>query len=108
MRTRSSSSSNRLWLAASLLGASACVRAARSDGPASTLPGSPGLLLTGAFESRWRGCAATPSTGHGGDVSLVHPPDLGIRGNTHFMFSDLNNPQIADLLSSFLAQKHLD
>jgi pimeloyl-ACP methyl ester carboxylesterase len=45
---------------------------------------------------------------HGGDVTLVHLPDLGIRGNTHFMFSDLNNLQIADLLSSFLAQKHLD
>jgi len=45
---------------------------------------------------------------HGGDVTLVHLPDLGIRGNTHFMFSDLNNIQIADLLSSFLAQKHLD
>ena len=45
---------------------------------------------------------------HGGDVTLVHLPDLGIRGNTHFAFSDLNNVQIADLLSSFLAQKHLD
>jgi hypothetical protein len=45
---------------------------------------------------------------HGGDVTLVHLPDLRIRGNTHFAFSDLNNVQIADLLSSFLAQKHLD
>ncbi len=45
---------------------------------------------------------------HGGDVTLVHLPDLGIRGNTHFMFSDLNNLQIADLLSKFLAEKQLD
>ncbi|HYS82438.1 MAG TPA: hypothetical protein VEM76_17140 [Anaeromyxobacteraceae bacterium] len=45
---------------------------------------------------------------HGGDVTLVHFPDLGIRGNTHFMFSDLNNLQIADLLSRFLAEKRLD
>jgi hypothetical protein len=45
---------------------------------------------------------------HGGDVTLVHLPKLGIRGNTHFPFSDLNNLQIADLMSQFLKQKGLD
>ena len=45
---------------------------------------------------------------HGGDVTLVHLPELGIRGNTHFAFSDLNNLEIADLMSKFLAQKKLD
>ncbi len=45
---------------------------------------------------------------HGGDVTLVHLPDLGIRGNTHFAFSDLNNLEIADLMSKFLEQKKLD
>jgi len=45
---------------------------------------------------------------HGGDVTLVHLPDLGIRGNTHFPMSDLNNVQIADLLSRYLAEKKLD
>jgi hypothetical protein len=44
----------------------------------------------------------------GGDVTLVHLPELSIRGNTHFPFSDLNNLQIADLLSDFLKTKHLD
>ena len=44
----------------------------------------------------------------GGDVTLVHLPALGIRGNTHFPFSDLNNLQIADLLSAYLKQKGLD
>jgi hypothetical protein len=44
----------------------------------------------------------------GGDVTLVHLPDLGIRGNTHFAFSDLNNLEIADLMSKFLEQKKLD
>ncbi len=29
-------------------------------------------------------------------------------GNTHFAFADLNNVQIADLRSRFLAGKHLD
>lgn len=45
---------------------------------------------------------------HGGDVTLVHLPEIGIRGNTHFPFSDLNNVQIADLLSKFLKEKGLD
>lgn len=45
---------------------------------------------------------------HGGHATLVHLPDLGIRGNTHFPFSDLNNVQIADLLSDFLAKHGLD
>lgn len=45
---------------------------------------------------------------HGGDVTLVHLPEMGIRGNTHFPMSDLNNLQIADLMSKFLADKGLD
>jgi hypothetical protein len=45
---------------------------------------------------------------HGGDVTLLHLPEIGIRGNTHFPFSDLNNLQIADLMSKFLAEKSLD
>ena len=44
----------------------------------------------------------------GGDVTLVHLPDIGIRGNTHFPFSDLNNLAIADQLSKFFAEKGLD
>ena len=42
---------------------------------------------------------------HGGDVTLVHLPEIGIKGNTHFPFSDLNNVEIADLVSRFLAEK---
>ena len=45
---------------------------------------------------------------HGGDVTLVHLPTIGIKGNTHFPFSDLNNIQIADLVSKFLTDKKLD
>lgn len=45
---------------------------------------------------------------HGGDVTVVHLPDIGIKGNTHFPMSDLNNVQIADLVSKFLAEKKLD
>lgn len=45
---------------------------------------------------------------HGGDATVVHLPEVGIRGNTHFLFSDLNNVRLADLMSKFLAEKHLD
>ncbi|UHD47845.1 alpha/beta fold hydrolase [Aureimonas altamirensis] len=45
---------------------------------------------------------------HGGDARLVHLPEIGVRGNTHFLMSDLNNVQIADLVSRFLAEKKLD
>jgi pimeloyl-ACP methyl ester carboxylesterase len=45
---------------------------------------------------------------HGGDARLVHLPTIGIRGNTHFVFSDLNNVEIADLVSMFLAEKRLN
>jgi len=44
----------------------------------------------------------------GGDVTLVHLPEIGIRGNTHFPFSDLNNLEIADQMSKFLEKNNLD
>ena len=45
---------------------------------------------------------------HGGDAQLVKLPDLGIFGNSHFSFTDLNNVQIADLVSDWLNSKGLD
>jgi pimeloyl-ACP methyl ester carboxylesterase len=45
---------------------------------------------------------------HGGDARLVHLPAIGIRGNTHFLMSDLNNVQIAELVAKLLAEKKLD
>lgn len=45
---------------------------------------------------------------HGGDVTVVHLPEIGIHGNTHFPFSDLNNLEIADLMSNWLTEKGLD
>jgi hypothetical protein len=44
----------------------------------------------------------------GGDVTVVHLPEVGIKGNTHFPFSDLNNLQVADLMSTWLTKKGLD
>ena len=45
---------------------------------------------------------------HGGDVTAIHLPDIGIHGNTHFPMSDLNNIKIADQMSKFLSEKKLD
>ncbi len=62
----------------------------------------------------WRAClqmarqwAATVNK-YGGDVTVVHLPEAGIKGNTHFPFSDLNNVEIADHLSAWLKDKKLD
>lgn len=45
---------------------------------------------------------------HGGDVTIIHLPDVGLKGNTHFPMSDLNNIEIANLLTSWLKIKGLD
>ena len=41
----------------------------------------------------------------GGDVTVVHLPERGIRGDARFPFSDLNNVQVADEVSRFLSEK---
>jgi pimeloyl-ACP methyl ester carboxylesterase len=44
---------------------------------------------------------------HGGDAQLILLPELGIYGNTHAPFADLNNLEIAALLEGFLKEKGL-
>ncbi|MCW3485156.1 alpha/beta hydrolase [Chitinophaga nivalis] len=73
------------------------------DSP-STNPGQEQWRVFLAVARRWRDVVNR----YGGDVTLVHLPEIGIHGNTHFPFSDLNNMQIADHLSAFLRQKGLD
>ena len=38
----------------------------------------------------------------GGDATVVNLPDLGIIGNSHFMFQELNNKEIADHIEAWL------
>ena len=45
---------------------------------------------------------------YSGDASLLRLPDVGIYGNTHVPFLDLNNLEVADLMSEFLHEKGLD
>lgn len=70
----------------------------------STNPGQEQWRVFLEVARRWRDAVNR----HGGDVTLVELPAIGIRGNTHFPMSDLNNVQIADHLSAWLRQKGLD
>ena len=45
---------------------------------------------------------------HGCNAELIHLPDIGIRGNTHFLMSDLNNEEIAYLTQKWLKKQNLD
>ena len=67
-------------------------------------PGQDGWRVRLAMARLWRDAVNR----RGGDVTVVHLPEIGILGNTHFPFSDLNNVQIADELSKFLSAKKLD
>jgi hypothetical protein len=67
-------------------------------------PGQDGWRVRLAMARLWRDVVNR----WGGDVTVVHLPEIGIRGNTHFPFSDLNNLQIADLMSQFLEKTGLD
>ena len=67
-------------------------------------PGQDGWRARLEMARLWRDCVNK----HGGDVTVVHLPEIGIKGNTHFPFSDLNNIEIADLMSGWLKEKGLD
>lgn len=70
----------------------------------SSNPGQDGWRVRLAMARLWRDAVNK----YGGDVSVVHLPEIGIRGNTHFPFSDLNNLEIADLMEKWLMEKGLD
>ena len=67
-------------------------------------PGQDGWRVRLAMARLW----ADAVNRHGGDVTVVHLPEIGIHGNTHFPFSDLNNVTIADVLATWLKEKGLD
>lgn len=67
-------------------------------------PGVDGWRARLAMARKWRDVINK----HGGDATVVHLPEIGIKGNTHFPFSDLNNTAIANLMSNWLKEKKLD
>lgn len=44
---------------------------------------------------------------YGGDVEIISLPDIGIKGNTHFMMADLNNRQAVDEMERWMKEKGL-
>ena len=44
----------------------------------------------------------------GGDCTVVNLPDLGVTGNSHFMFQEENNGLIADYIAAWLESKGLN
>ncbi|UWS31863.1 alpha/beta hydrolase [Erwinia pyrifoliae] len=69
----------------------------------SAMPAQDSWRVRLAMARQWRDVVNQ----HGGDVKVIHLPEIGITGNTHFPFSDLNNVQIADRVSQFLKEKNL-
>lgn len=67
-------------------------------------PGQDGWRARMEMARKWRDAV----NAKGGDVTVVHLPEIEINGNTHFPFSDLNNVEIADLMSAWLTEKGLD
>lgn len=67
-------------------------------------PGADGWRARLEMANLWRDTVNK----YGGDVTVIHLPEIGIKGNTHFPFSDLNNLEIADLMSEWLEKKGLD
>ncbi|MBO6265421.1 MAG: hypothetical protein J6M57_05375 [Acidaminococcaceae bacterium] len=45
---------------------------------------------------------------HGGDATLVHLPEIGIKGNSHFLMQEKNNDEIMRLALAWLKKKGLD
>lgn len=62
----------------------------------------------------WRNVLATARqwakvvNAYGGDATIVYLPDAGIKGNTHFIMSDLNNKVIVEHLTGWLNRKGLN
>ncbi|QEE29621.1 alpha/beta fold hydrolase [Terriglobus albidus] len=67
-------------------------------------PGQDGWRVRLEMARKWRDTV----NHYGGHVTVIHLPEVGIHGNTHFPFSDLNNQQVADLMSKFLKENALD
>lgn len=45
---------------------------------------------------------------YGGDAQVIVLPDIGIKGNTHFLMADANNQEVAKEISRWLHEKGLD
>jgi hypothetical protein len=65
-----------------------------------TPTGIPGFV----WQTLFNNCQAfiTRVNAAGGNAQMLHPPDLGIFGNSHMLMNDTNSNQIADLILEWI------
>ncbi|PNG25129.1 hypothetical protein CR492_15085 [Methylocella silvestris] len=65
--------------------------------------------LVGSWVNSFNNCQAYAKAikQAGGDISFIHLPDIGIRGNSHMMMIDKNNLDVADVVLDWI-DKHVD
>ena len=44
---------------------------------------------------------------HDGHAELIHLPEIGIHGNSHFLIAEKNNQQLAQLIENWLKKNNL-
>ena len=44
---------------------------------------------------------------HGGHAQLIHLPDIGIHGNSHFLMAEKNNVEIANIIEDWLKKNNV-
>ena len=67
------------------------------------------IQSTGFWRSVMQQCRefAAQYVKDGGDAKVIYLPDEGIKGNSHFMFQEKNNGEIADLVEKWLKEHNL-
>ena len=71
--------------------------------------GDPAIQATGMWQMMRQACYAFRDAYNeqGGDCTVVDLPQVGITGNDHFIFQDLNNDVIADVVENWI-QTHVN
>ena len=71
--------------------------------------GPENIMSTGFWQGVLQQCRdfADHYNQDGGDAIVIHLPDMGITGNSHFMFQELNNAEIADVVEAWLKEHNL-
>jgi pimeloyl-ACP methyl ester carboxylesterase len=90
-----------------------CNNSVYTDQQINTLTGVPILVMFGDhiadfsfWQDNFNDCDAFVQRVNdaGGNATMLHPPDLGIFGNTHMLMQDENNLQLADLILKWIDQ----
>ena len=64
------------------------------------------IMSTGFWQAVLKQCRAFAEqyVKDGGDAVVIHLPERNIHGNSHFMFQEMNNKEIADLISEWITK----